>query len=248
MTTAVTHERMNPREVELDRHETELGQLILRRGTVQTLDDAVVYEILLAGEMLMSSVVNVSEIALAHEGLKAWGPSPCRVLVGGLGLGYTAHAALREHAMCSVDVIELLEPVLDWHAKGQVPLGQELSADPRVRLLRGDFFAWASGSDTAALVAPRYDVVLLDIDHSSDFLLQPSHGAFYAEDGLRVFANRLGGDGVFAFWSSAFTEHDLADRLRRVFSRVEEHAVEFYDPGCAEYDTNTIVVCHKGRA
>lgn len=235
----------NPREVELDRRQTALGELILRRGTIQTLDDAEVYEILLGGEMLMSSVVNVSEIALARIGLEAWGPRPCRVLVGGLGLGYTAHAAAQAHSVISVDVLELLEPVLEWHAAGRVPLGRELTSHPRVRLLQGDFFAWVRDQAQPSSASSRYDVILVDIDHASDFLLQPSHASFYSEQGLRAIADRLADDGVFAYWSSAYDERDLAESLRSVFPVVEEHAVDFYDPGCAEYDTNTIVVGRK---
>lgn len=232
-------------DVELDRRQTQLGELILRRGTVQTLDDAEVYEILLDGEMLMSSVVNASEIALARIGLEAWGTAPCRVLVGGLGLGYTAYAAAQVPPVTSVDVIELLVPVLEWHAAGRVPLGGEITAHPRIRVMEGDFFAWAREPSPSSLASTHYDVILLDIDHASDFLLQPAHASFYSEAGLRALADRLGDGGVFAYWSSAYEEHDLADRLRVVFPHVEEHQVEFYDAGSADYDTNTIVVGRK---
>jgi spermidine synthase len=232
------------RDVVLDCQQTVLGELILRRGKVQTLDDAVVYEVLLDDEMLMSSAVTVSETALANLGLKAWGTKPCRVLVGGLGLGYTAHAAAQAPSVTSVDVLELLEPVLGWHSTGRVPLGRELTLHPRVRLLQGDFFAWVhdrSGSPASH----RYDLILVDIDHASDFLLQPSHSSFYSEAGLGALLDCLTDDGVFAYWSSAHEEHAMAENLRRVFPVVEEHAVDFYDPGCAQYDTNTIVVGHK---
>jgi spermidine synthase len=237
-----------PGDVELDRRQTSLGEIILRRGVIQSLDDATVYEILIDGEMLMSSVVNFSEIALARIGLEAWGPVPSRVLVGGLGLGYTAHAALRTARVRSVDVLELLEPVLEWHETGQVPLGMELSSDPRVRLLHGDFFAWVRGDDpVCARTLPRYDVILLDIDHSSEYLLQATHAPFYSEEGLRALSDRLEDGGVFAYWSSDVSERHLADTLRQVFPVVEEHAVEFYNPGRVEYDTNTIVIGRKKR-
>lgn len=230
-------------DIELDRRQTPLGEIVLRQGTVQSMDDAPVTEILLDGEMLMSSVVNVSEIALAQIGLDAWGHAPCRVLVGGLGLGYTAHAALQEPSVRAVDVIELLDPVLEWHAKGQVPLGAALRDDPRVRLLQGDFFAWARGEAPAgSLAASRYDVILLDIDHSSEFLLHPAHASLYSEVGLRQIASRLGDRGVFAYWSSECDERHLADTLRRVFPVVEEHTVEFYNPRRVDYERNTIVV------
>lgn len=233
---------MSVDEVELDKRQTALGELILRLGVIQALDDAPVYEIMLDGEMLMSSVVNFSEIALAKLGLESWGPAPCRVLVGGLGLGYTAHAALQQPAVQSVDVIELLEPVLEWHHTGQVPLGFELSSHPKVRLLQGDFFAWARGEEPpGSKAAARYDVILLDIDHSSEFLLQPTHESLYSVDGIRALARRLGPGGTFAYWSSDVNEKGLAELLRRVFPVVEEHVVEFYNHGRLEYDLNTVV-------
>lgn len=244
MTTPEKKKR--PGDVELDRQPTVFGELVLRRGTIQSMDDAPVFEILINGDMLMSSVVNTSEIALAQIGLEAWGSAPCRVMVGGLGLGYTAHAALQWPSVSSVDVLELAEPVLQWHEAGLVPLGRELTQDRRVRLLHGDFFAWARGeSPSGSRTEAKYDVILLDIDHSSDALLQPGHASLYSEEGLAELSKHLDEGGVFAYWSSEVDERYLADLLRKVFPVVEEHAIEFYNPGRADYDTNSIVVARR---
>jgi spermidine synthase len=138
-----------------------------------------------------------------------------------------------------------LQPVIDWHAAGRLPLGTQLANDPRVTLVQGDFFAWARDRPGDCALADRYDVVLLDIDHASDFLLHPSHASLYTPEGLRALADRLTDDGVFAFWSSEPEEDRLADRLRSVFPAVVDHAVEFYDPGFADYDVNTVLVARK---
>ena len=232
--------------VELDRRPTILGELVLRRRKIRGLDYATVFEVLLDGEFLMSSAVNQSERALAHLGLAAWGDAPCRVLVGGLGLGYTVQAALESAAPLSVDVLELLDSVLEWHARGLVPLGDALTHEPRVRLLQGDFFAWAAGAESPA--SARYDVVLVDIDHSSEFLLQSAHASLYSEDGLRALSGRLAPGGVFAYWSSDPGEPELARMLRAVFPRVEVHEVSFPNPAMDRDEVNSIVVAHREQS
>ncbi len=140
---------------ELDYSMTPLGELILRRREVLSLDRAEVFEVKLAGELLMSSIVNGAEIALAEFALTRQQPAsgPCSagppamacdrrdVLVGGLGLGYTAKAALDADNIASVTVIEYLERVIAWHENELVPLGRSLTQDARCRLVHGDFFA-----------------------------------------------------------------------------------------------------------
>jgi hypothetical protein len=79
---------------ELDYHQTPLGELILRRRLSPSAPGEPVYEVKLNDEMLMSSVVNASERAMARLALELLADRPCDVLVGGLGLGYTAAAAL----------------------------------------------------------------------------------------------------------------------------------------------------------
>lgn len=231
--------------VELDRHQTQLGELILRRRKLRGMGYALAYEVLLDDEFLMSSVVNASEVALARLGLAGWGDEPCRVLVGGLGLGCTADAALSATQVRALDVLELLAPVLAWHTTALVPMGARLTGDPRCRLLHGDFFEWARGGASPA--APDYDVVLLDIDHSSEFLLQPAHASLYSVEGLRSVAARLTARGVFAFWSSDHAESGLASHLEQVFPAVEVHEVEFPNPALAEPEVNSIVVARKHR-
>ena len=144
------------------------------------------FEIKLGDEFLMSSLFTASEIALARLGLAGLSEPGLDVVVGGLGLGYTAKAVLEHRNVAALIVVEALEAVIDWHARGLVPLGPELTRDPRCRLVQGDFFALApseAGFDPAA-PARRFHAVLVDIDHSPDSLLDPRHAAFYGEQGL----------------------------------------------------------------
>ncbi|MCP4378638.1 MAG: hypothetical protein GY794_20990, partial [bacterium] len=100
---------------ELDYSRTPLGELILRRRSVPAMEDACLYEVKLGGEFLMSSIVNDSEIALADLAMKDLDRADCNVLVGGLGLGYTAAAVLKFDNVRSLVVAEYLPEVIRWH-------------------------------------------------------------------------------------------------------------------------------------
>ena len=102
---------------ELDRRTTAIGELVLRRRRIPGLGNDPVYEIKRDDELLMSSLVNDSEIALAQSAIPHVGDGIFDVLVGGLGLGYTAWAALGFERVRSVRVVELLPEVIEWHRR-----------------------------------------------------------------------------------------------------------------------------------
>ena len=135
---------------ELDCRRTPLGELVLQRRRVLALDGAEAVEVRLNGEYLMSSLFHEAEEELARLGLGALpaGGANWDVVVGGLGLGYTAAAALAFPQVSRLVVVEALEPVIDWHRQGLVPNGRELSADPRCEFHLADFFALARGNGT----------------------------------------------------------------------------------------------------
>src|SRR5712671_7851485 len=157
---------------ELDYRLTAIGALSLRRRRELSLG-VDVFEIKLGDEFLMSSLFTASEIALARLGMAELSGSGLDVVVGGLGLGFTARAVLEHDVVSSLLVVEALDAVIDWHESGLLPLGPELTADPRCRFVHGDFFALAASKEGFDPNAParRFDAVLVDIDHSPDFLL-----------------------------------------------------------------------------
>ena len=235
---------------ELDHAETRFGELVLRRRRVLSLDGAEVYEVKLNGEFLMSSLVNDSEIALSELGLAALGeppgPATWDVVVGGLGLGYTAAAALGYAGVASVRVVEALPEVIAWHTGRLVPMGATLMDDPRCTLLMGDFFARArDGGFDPAEPERTYDAVLLDIDHSPAGLLDSSHQDLYTPDGLRRLAAQLRPGGVFALWSSEPPETSVTEVLGAVLAEPVAHAVEFDNPMLDREDVNTIYVARR---
>src|SRR6056297_1875226 len=174
-----------PQFEELDYRPTPLGELILRRRTILSLNNREIHEIILGDEYLMSSLFTVVEVALSNLGLQKareqFPDTDLDVVVGGLGLGYTAEAALKNERVGSLLVVDYLEPVIEWHEQGLVPLGSKLVADDRCRFVQGDFFRLALGSDEGRSFHPeeprrKFHAILLDIDHSPDKLLHEQHG------------------------------------------------------------------------
>jgi hypothetical protein len=141
---------MAPIFEELDFKETQLGDISLRRRSEPRLDGKILYEVKLNDDFLMSSLFTEAEIQLARLGLAALKDKDHKqdmdIVVGGLGLGYTAVAALEDPSVKSLRVIDVMAPVIDWHQRGLVPLGENLTSDPRCTLVHADFFAAATSS------------------------------------------------------------------------------------------------------
>lgn len=217
---------------ELDFRKTPIGDIALRRRLVRSLGDLEVFEVKLGEAFLMSSLFHEVEVALADLGLDALDPGPCDVVVGGLGLGYTAAAALKHAKVRDLIVVEALDAVIEWHQQGIVPLGPMLTADPRCRLVNGDFFALAASTTGFDPVSPerRFHAILLDIDHSPRNLLHPRHGTFYSAAGLRALTTHMEPNGVFALWSDDPPDEDFLQTLGTVFTTVRAHVVKFPNP------------------
>ena len=223
---------------ELDYQKTPLGELVLRRRSSPAVPNELVYEVTIDGEMLMSSTVNTSERALARLALEGRDDRPLDVLVGGLGLGFTAAEALEHPNVQRLVVIELLTPVIAWHYERLVPLADTLMDDQRCFLVAGDFFEHVG----QATPEQQYDVILLDIDHSPDSWLQIRHGDFYNTTGMRGLACCLRPGGVFALWSAWKPAAEFLDLLGTVFRSVQNHEVTFFNPHVNEMDSNWVVV------
>lgn len=232
---------------ELAYEETELGPLLLRRRRMLSLGGVDVFEVKLGDAFLMSSLFHAVEDALAHRGLAELEGDEWDVVVGGLGLGYTARAALEHREVASLLVIDFLQPVIDWHERGLVPLGPELTGDSRTRLVRADFFERAQSADGFDPEQPgrRFHAVLLDIDHSPRDLLHPRNAAFYEAAGLRTLAAHLHPKGVFALWSDDPPDDEFMDALGAVFETVRAHFVTFPNPLTEDESASTVYVATK---
>ncbi len=234
---------------ELAASATRMGELSLRRRR----DPAVgvdVYEVKLDDEFLMSSLFTSAEKELARLGLAAAVGDGLRVLVGGLGLGYTARTVLDDPRVASVTVVDALEDVIDWHRRGLLPEVAELASDPRVRLEHADFFERVRSGrlrDAAPDGAPL-DAVLVDIDHSPRHLLDASHASLYAPEGLAALARQLAPAGVFALWSDDPPDGPFEADLASVFADAMSHTVRFANPLTGGEAANTVYVARSPRS
>ena len=215
---------------ELDYQQTALGELILRRRAL-AIDGREIFEVKLNDEYLMSSMFHDGEVALANLGVAELTGAGWDIVVGGLGLGYTAAAALKHDRVARMVVVEALAPVIDWHQRGLVPNGTLLSKDARCRYYHEDFFALARGNgfDPDEGGHP-FDAILLDIDHTPDALLNPSHADLYSEEGMLRLRAFLKPGGVFGLWSNDVPEEGFLAILSSVFDQVDGHVVEFDNP------------------
>lgn len=222
---------MDPLFEELDYCPTPIGPVSLRRRMELTVKQ-VVYEVKLGDEFLMSSLFTASEEALARLGLAALEGEALDVVVGGLGLGYTARTVLEDARVGTLAVVEYLVPVIAWHRDGLLPLGPELTGDARCRFVQGDFFEMSASAEGFDPQQPgrRFDAILLDIDHSPEALLDERSSSFYRPDGLRALARHLKPGGIFGLWSNDAPDSAFTDRLDAVFSQAWAEPVTFHNP------------------
>jgi len=214
---------MSPSNLEILAYEdTPLGPICLRRRELLSAPGTVVTEVTLNHQFLMSSLHNDSERALSAVALEMHAGSGLQVLVGGLGLGYTAHAALASDRVARVEAVEFLPQVIEWLESGLFPLAEELNAEPRFSTVRGDVYARLTGPP-----AEPFDLILIDVDHAPDDRLDEANGLFYTEEGLRRAGRHLAPGGILGVWSYAESS-PFSRALHTVFDEVRVEPVTFY--------------------
>lgn len=176
---------------ELARASTEAGDEILlrRRGTL--------HEIRFNGIELMSNLTWQSEAVLAERSLRRHGRADARVLIGGLGMGFTLRAALDGlDARAQVTVCELIPAIAAWNRGALGALAGHPLRDRRVELRLMDVM------DLLAASPDRFDLILMDTDNGPDFTVRPDNERLYARQGLAAVRRALRPGGIAAFWSA----------------------------------------------
>ena len=232
---------------EIDSQASSIGEISLRRRRLPIFGDRDIYEVKLGDEFLMSSMFTYGEVALADLGIDMIQGDKLQIVVGGLGLGYTAEAALKHGRVDELLVVDFLQPVIDWHRQEKVPLGKILNADARCRYVQGDFFALAASAEgfDPSRAGRQFDAILLDIDHSPKALLSDSNSPFYSSEGLARLAAHLRPGGVFAYWSTELPEADFLALLGSVFVDCRAEVVEFFNPFQNQLASNTVYLARK---
>jgi spermidine synthase len=231
---------------ELDYQKTPLGEISLRRRKQLKLDKDI-FEVILNDEHLMSNLFVSSEVALASIPLKEMRTKSPDILIGGLGLGYTAKEVLSHQHVKSLTIIEYLEPVISWHQKGILPIGKLLFEDPRCDIISSDFFKSAFdviGFDPNKKYR-KFDGIFLDIDHAPDFHLNSNHAKFYGIEGLENIKYNLNDNGLFTLWSNNPPDNDFVELLKEVFDSARAEKVTFYNSLLEVDCTQTVYIAKK---
>jgi spermidine synthase len=198
--------------VVVERVVTPRGELALRRVGMH-------HEIIHNGVFLMDTRNGASERLLVRAALAACRRPRVRVLLGGLGVGFSLDEALRHPAVTEVAVVEVEEAIIRWHATHFGPHARTALEDPRTRVVNADLTAWlADGAD-------RFDAICLDVDNGPDWTVTAGNAVLYTGEGLSLLRRRLVPGGVLAVWS-AMAAPAFEAALRHHFAGVQVHLVE----------------------
>ena len=203
----------------------KLGEARTPNGTVLTLyrhDGA--YLIRADGIELMSTRRHLSEDRLAEVAcVPIRDRATARVLIGGLGLGFTLRAALRQlREDAEVVVAEMVEEVIGWNADPRFELSAEAMRDPRVRVVHADVIEVLRANPAG------FDAIMLDTDNGPDGMLISENAALYASRGVADTVAALRAGGVVAYWSVG-DDPRFAHALRVAGLNVETLRVRAHD-------------------
>lgn len=176
----------------LDRVATERGELVLRR-------DGRHLEVISNGVFLMDTRDGRSERQLVRAALDAR-PAAGRILIGGLGAGFSLREAVADPGLRRIDVVECESRIVAWHQTHFADLTGEALSDPRVHVVVADV------RDHLASNRGRYDVVCLDVDNGPDWTVSEGNAALYLPAGLQLSVSALVTGGVLAVWSAHASE------------------------------------------
>ena len=170
------------------------------------------YEIVANGVFLMDTRGGGSE-RLHVSAAAVRMPPPGRMLIGGLGVGFSLAAALAHPGVGEVHVVERERAVLRWNRGPLALVNANALLDPRVRTYEADVVDWLASAPACSL-----DAICLDVDNGPEWLVTPGNAWLYSTDGLRTATRVLSPDGVLTIWSSAPAPAFVA--------RMNEHFVE----------------------
>jgi len=209
----MSHDPDEVRYDEVARAESPRGEVVLRRRNAN--GGPAVLELRVNGVFVMDTRETTTERALAQRAL-AEVLDPRTVLVGGLGLGYTAHELLSDPRVERVDVVELEEAVIGWMRDGTVPHGPTLLADRRINVVHADVATLVEEAS-----ASTYDLVLMDVDNGPGYLVHEHNEALYQRGFLTAAHRVLHPGGALVVWTADPAPH-LATSLESVFERCEQ--------------------------
>ncbi len=198
----------------IERTAGECGELVPRRR-------GPVLEIIANGTFLMDTGGGASERALVRMAAERM-PAPGRMVIAGLGVGFSLAEALSHPRVGRVEVIEREPVVVRWNRTHLRGVNGDALADARVRVHEADVVAWLAAAPPSSC-----DAICLDVDNGPDWLVTPGNAWLYGAEGIRAARHVLVPGGVLAVWSAA-PAPDHVRRLREHFAQVEEIPVDHH--------------------
>jgi len=193
---------------------TVVERVVGRCGELTLLRREGHYEIVANGVFLMDTRGGGSE-RLHVSAAAGRMPPPGRMLIGGLGVGFSLAAALAHPGVGEVHVVEREPAVLRWNRGPLAPVNANALRDPRVRTYEADVVDWLASAPACSL-----DAICLDVDNGPEWLVTPGNAWLYSNDGLRTATRVLSPDGVLTIWSAAPAPAFVA-RMNEHFAEVE---------------------------
>ncbi|CAN5219855.1 spermidine synthase [soil metagenome] len=204
--------------VELARSETERGELVLRERAPAD-PGPTILELRANGVFVMDTVEVGTERALATAALSLV-PEPRRVVVGGLGLGFTLHEVLADPRVETCAVVEIEQVLVDWMRDGTIAHGPALLADGRVTVVVADIAVAVAEARPAS-----YDLVLLDVDNGPGYLVHDANAAICTAAFLAELTRIVRPGGAVAIWSAAEAP-ELAEALATGFAATDTRPLD----------------------
>ncbi|SDT48039.1 hypothetical protein [Actinoplanes derwentensis] len=184
---------------------TERGELVLRGRAGH-------FELISNGVFLTDTRSGESERVLVRAALAGLENPRPRLLIGGLGVGFSLAEAVRTDAS-EIIVVEIEPSVVNWHRGVLKPFSEGALDDPRVRVVTADLAAWFTGT------SDRFDAICLDVDNGPGWTVVDHDTGFYRPAGLAMIREHLLPGGVLAVWSAS-AQRRFADTLHRVVGPV----------------------------
>jgi spermidine synthase len=213
----------------LERVTTAAGEIALRQAGTD-------FEIISNGVFLMDTRDGQSERLLVRAALRQCPVASPRLLICGLGFGFSLAEAVAEARAARIDVAEISPEIIGWHGRYLRHLTGAALADSRVSVI---------GADVAGWLAERrgpYDIICLDVDNGPDWTVSDSNRVLYASEGLRRLQDSLSGEGTLAVWSAAASP-GFEQRLRERFRLLRVHRVP-----AARGEPDVVYVATRPRA
>lgn len=201
-----------------------------KNGVIQLQKRNKDFEIIFNGIFLMATYNEKSAKLLVSHAIDKVN-LPRKVLIGGLGVGFSLAEALKYEEVEKITLVEIESCIIDWNKKYLNKFSNNALKDPRVDIINADFIEWMRHTNN------KYDVICLDIDNGPDWTVLNSNKGLYGCKGLLRLKEMLNYGGAISFWSSS--KSDRFERRLKTFFR----EVLIYPVSCKNCKPDYIYIC-----